>query len=73
MWEPAQVGHHMSGIVPGSPAARAGLRPGDSLVRIDLAAPRNRAAVEAALGPGREEPVFLEVDRNGRRWGVLLP
>ncbi len=73
VWEPAPVGHRVSDIVPDSPAARAGLQPGDRLVRIDLIEPEDFAAVEAALAADGETSVFLEVDRDGRRWGVLLP
>ena len=73
VWEPAPVGHRVSGVVAESPAARAGLQPGDRLVRINLEDAEDLADVEAALAPDRDAPVFLEVDRGGRRWGVLLP
>ena len=73
VWEPAPDGHGVSDIVQDSPAARAGLQPGDRLIRIDLAEPEALADVEAALAADRETSVFLEVDRDGRRWGVLLP
>ena len=73
VWDPPPVGHRVGAVVPDSPAARVGLRAGDRLVRINLEEPESFAEVEAALAAEREAPIFLEVGRDGRRWGVLLP
>lgn len=72
VWEPAPVGHLVDAIVPDSPADVAGIRAGDRLVRIDSQEPVDLAQAVETLAPGREESVFLEIDRAGRRWGVLL-
>jgi len=71
-WEPEPVGHLIDAVVPDSPADIAGLRAGDRLIRIDDQEPVDLAQAVEILAPGREESVFLEIDRAGRRWGVLL-
>lgn len=53
-------------VVPGSPAALAGVRPGDTLLRIEDAAPRTHEALVALIAawvPGRA--VSLQVRRGG--------
>ena len=72
VWEPGPVGHLIDSVIPDSPADLAGIRAGDRLVRIDSQEPVDLAQAVETLAPDREESVFLEIDRAGRRWGVLL-
>jgi serine protease Do len=67
----AAEGYRIGRIAPGSPAAEAGVREGDRLLRLDLAVPRTRAEASRALAR-KGEPVFVEIQRGPRRFGVLL-
>jgi len=65
----------ISSVDSGSPAWRAGLRGGDALVRagdrpVETPTDLHAAAIRASRA---EEPLHLEVDRNGRRLPVSLP
>ena len=73
VWGPPPSGHRIEAVVAGSPAEEAGIEGGDRLLRIDREEPQDFAQVQQVLGSYREVPVFLEIDRSGRRWGVLLP
>jgi S1-C subfamily serine protease len=57
-------------VSPGSQGEAAGLRPGDRIVRVDAREPRDAGELRRALGRGR--PVFIELERDQRRLGVLL-
>jgi len=62
-------GFRVRSVTPGSPAARAGLRPGDLIVSVDGAAIVSREAFETALstrGPGRPMRLVLR-GSNGER------
>ena len=73
IWEPPPLsGHRIDDVVANSVAERAGLRPGDRLLRIDGHAPADLEEVRATLSPERLVPAFVELQRHGRRWGVLL-
>ena len=64
--QPVGRGVLLSGVIPNSPAAAAGLLPGDILVRVDgrpVAAPRDVVAIMAEMSSGRS--VRLGVLRNG--------
>ena len=64
--EPSPTGLVVVEVVPGSPAALAGLQPGDTLTRIEHATPRTHAelaALVAAWVPGRA--VSLQLRRGG--------
>lgn len=64
--EPSPAGLTVVEVVPGSPAALAGLQPGDTLTRIERATPRTHAelaALIAAWVPGRA--VSLQLRRGG--------
>lgn len=73
VWELPPAGYRISGIVEDGPADMAGIRAGDRLVRIAGEEPVDLTQVLDVLSPDRENAVFLEIDRIGRRWGVLLP
>ena len=73
VWERPPAGYRVDDVLPDGPADRAGIRPGDRLVRIDGQEPSDFTQVLDVLSPERENAVFLEIDRAGRRWGVLLP
>lgn len=63
----------IAGIVPGGPAAEAGLRPGDVLLEVNgrpIIDARVAMADIAAIEPGEELP--LKVVRNGQRMDVTL-
>ena len=66
-------GYQIASVLPGSPAAEAGIEPGDRLVRIDLEELATLDAVAAVLADDRAVPTFVELTRDGRSWGVLLP
>jgi len=73
VWERPPTGYRVDDVLATGPADRAGIRPGDRLVRIDGQEPIDLTHVLDVLSPERENAVFLEIDRAGRRWGVLLP
>jgi S1-C subfamily serine protease len=59
-------------VLPGSPAAQAGIRPGDRLVRINRNESRNPEQVARALAD-RRTPVLLEIERDERRIAIVIP
>ena len=73
VWERPPAGYRVDDVVADGPADMAGIRSGDRLVRIDGQEPSDFTQVLDVLSPERENAVFLEIDRAGRRWGVLLP
>ena len=73
VWERPASGYRVDDVVAGGPADTAGIRSGDRLVRIDGEEASDFTHVLDVLSPERENRVFLEIDRSGRRWGVLLP
>jgi membrane-associated protease RseP (regulator of RpoE activity) len=73
VWERPAVGYRINAVVADGPADMAGIRSGDRLVRIDGQELSDFTQVLDVWSPERENAVFLEVDRTGRRWGVLLP
>jgi hypothetical protein len=72
-WDSAPLGYDIGSILPGSPAAQAGLQPGDRLLRLDHRTPRNLAQVRQLLSRRGRRAVLLELERAGKRWAVLLP
>jgi PDZ domain len=72
VWTSTPPGYVIAAVVPNSVAARAGIQPGDRLVRIDHLAPPSRAQLERLLSGSHTGPVFVELERRGRHWGVLL-
>lgn len=73
VWESPPAGHSIVSVQPDSPAAVAGIRAGDRLLRLDHAAPRSLAHMRRSLSRRNGKPTFVELERAGRRWGVLLP
>lgn len=73
MWKAPPVGHVVDAVAPESRADEAGIRAGDRLLRIDRLEPEDVDQVREVLSPDRETPAFVELERGGRRWGVLLP
>ncbi len=70
-WGPP-VGFPIEAVSPGSPAAIAGIGTGDRLIRIDRTVPRDAAQVRRLLAASNRSPVFVEIERDGRRLGVLV-
>ncbi|MGB9887358.1 MAG: S1C family serine protease [Moorellales bacterium] len=70
-WLGLQPGLLVKGLLSGGPAERAGLRPGDVIVKVDGKAVRRPGELEAALASKRAgERVRLEVVRGGRSRAV---
>ena len=61
----------LAAVTPGSPAARAGLRPGDQIVRLGSLPRVTRATVLAALRRA-DGPVYLVFRRGEWERGVFL-
>jgi hypothetical protein len=70
-FQPAD-GYAIEEVVDGSPAAEAGIRAGDRLLRVDFATPRTAAEAQRALSGRHDPPVFVEVRSGKRRFGALL-
>lgn len=73
VWEQPAAGFLVASVVAGSRAAQAGILPGDRLVRVDHEKPASFEDVQAVLADDRVEPAFVELARDGRVLGVLLP
>ena len=73
VWEPPPDGYLIDAVVPGSPADMVGIRAGDRLLRIDGEVPADLTHVSAVLAPERDTAAFVELERQRRRWGVLIP
>lgn len=59
-------------LVPGLPAAEAGLKPGDHLVAVDGVKVETFAEVKQALQPRYDKPVSLTVEREGKSFVIQL-
>ena len=73
VWEQSVHGYQIASVLPGSPAAEAGIEPGDRLVRVDHEELATLDEVQNVLTDDRAAPAFVELTRDGRSWGVLLP
>ncbi len=69
----AEPGFPVGRIAPESPAARAGIQPGDRVLAIDGRAPRTEALAQSALNDIRGTLTFIEFERGDVQYGVLLP
>jgi S1-C subfamily serine protease len=66
-------GAYIGRVRPGSPAARAGLRPGDIIVALAGQPVASAAAVERMLSrPARQHPVPARIYRSGRTHEFML-
>ena len=65
--------YRIDSVVPGGQASRAGLAPGDRLVRIDRSIPPTLQQAQQILSTNRSSPMLLEVEREGRRVAIVLP
>ncbi len=66
------AGLELAGVIPGSLAERAGLRPGDRIVRVNAVEHPTVAQVLRALGGTDAGPVYLVYQRRNRERGVFL-
>jgi S1-C subfamily serine protease len=73
MLESAPKAYRIESVLPGSPAARAGIRPGDRVVRINRTEPRSAEQVMRAITTPRRRPLLLEIERDERRIAVVIP
>ena len=71
--EPTAQRYRIDTVLLESPAARAGIRSGDVLVRINHVEPRTRAQVEQALKGAPATPLLLEIERDVRRIAFVIP
>jgi serine protease Do len=68
---PAGGGVLVSEVEEGSPAARAGIRPGDAVVEVNRRRVKDASAFEEALGRA-DQDVLLFVQREGRSQYIVL-
>jgi S1-C subfamily serine protease len=59
-------------VLPGSRAARAGVRAGDVLRRINSIEPRTRAQADRAVIGAASKPILVEVERDQRRLAIVI-
>lgn len=71
--ESAPKTYRIDSVVPDGRAARAGIEPGDRLVRIDRAEPRNPEYVRRILASRKSSPMLLEIERGARRLAIVVP
>lgn len=64
-------GLEIRSVLPGSPAARAGVRSGDRLVSVNQEPLRDLADLEAAFADSGEQRYWI-AERHGRYWGELV-
>ena len=69
---PPADGYAIAQVADGSPAAEAGIGPGDRLLRVDFSAPRSAEEARRVLAGNGGQPVFVEVQSGRRRFGALL-
>jgi hypothetical protein len=60
-------------VLPDGRAARAGLRAGDVVRRINHREARTRADAERAVESATREPILLEIERDQRRLAIVVP
>ena len=59
-------------VMPGNPAAKAGLQAGDGLVSVNGQMVHGVPAVIAVLDEAGNKPANLVIDRNGKQFGVTV-
>jgi S1-C subfamily serine protease len=65
-------GYLIDSVMPASPAAQAGIQPGDRLLKIGHEDPRNLAAVRQALSRRQDAPLHVVLERGEMRWETIL-
>ncbi len=71
----AQISHRtveIAGVLPNSPAATAGIQPGDEIVRIDGASPTNSADARNAIGAAGTRTITVLVKRESAEVSVTV-
>jgi hypothetical protein len=73
VWRASQGRYNVASVLPGVPAATAGLQAGDRVIRVDYVEPRNLTHLERMLSAS---PVsssrVIEIERDGRRLAIIL-
>ena len=69
---PSPEGFPIGTVIEGSAAFRAGIRPGDRLLRVDQTRIRTEAQARRALENGSSKPRYVVLARGTKRWGTLL-
>ena len=67
MTEKADEGARIAEVIPGSPAEKAGLKPGDIIIKLDndkIAGPKELAEAVQKSAPGKEVKVFYKRDKK---------
>jgi regulator of sigma E protease len=64
----ATIGH----VMPGSPAAKAGIQDGDRIVKLEGKNNPNLEDVELKEITGADRPMHLSIDRNGTRFDTVV-
>ncbi|MCY4599332.1 MAG: PDZ domain-containing protein [Acidobacteria bacterium] len=72
VWKPPATGLPVETVAADSRAADAGIRAGDRLLRIDGVEITSADEVRDVLAPERDATAFVELQRGGRRLGILL-
>jgi S1-C subfamily serine protease len=72
-WPSPPPGQLVEAVLEGSLADQAGVRPGDRLVRVNQAEVGGVRQARRALSRRNGKPIYLELGRGHKRWGVLLP
>ncbi len=70
--ESSRQSYRIASVESESAAARAGVQAGDRLIRIDQTEPRSLEEVNRLMRPGKRTPTWLEIERRGHRFGMLL-
>jgi regulator of sigma E protease len=63
---PSAASRHVDAVDPGTPAAHAGLKPGDTIVAVDRIPTRSFSQVRDAIKSSAGHPLVISVLRNGR-------
>jgi membrane-associated protease RseP (regulator of RpoE activity) len=72
VWDTPLEPYRIDAVLPDSRAAVAGIEPGDRLIRIDHADPRNLAQVQQVFSDTTTLPVLLDIERGERRLAILV-
>ncbi len=65
-------GLRIDSVVPGSPAARVGARPGDRLLRVNQRMPGSYDEVAEEFARSEGRPVHIVLERRGHAWAAVV-